>query len=288
MQALDDYAQQAALVHALKAEFLAEVPIENGDEVLNNSFVSLFEHGDMHLEMALQTALAERSPNHKATDIAPLHDLAQKHASKVTQRIGGVLAAGELDQKTWQLFKDGAQVDLNAWALWCTATNDRATETHMKRLRWRRDRHQKCKQEAQNFLDGMGANPRIFLPIWNKQAKMTIEHLKEKLVARHFAASAQSVCWLPLLNWSSLSLVSSPVMKFQSDLLGSLVNQPQSAGPVISGVILPVIGMSGAAGTGQLWRPTNKAYEALFSAGINSDRFFMLQYDKLIDERSYR
>ena len=76
MQALDDYAQQAALVHSLKAEFLSGVPIEHGDQVLHEGFVKLFEDGDMHLEMSLQTALAERSPTHKATDMTPLHELA--------------------------------------------------------------------------------------------------------------------------------------------------------------------------------------------------------------------
>jgi len=41
-------------------------------------------------------------------------------------------------------------------------------------------------------------------------------------------------------------------------------------------------------GMGQLWRPTSKAYESLFGVNINTDKFFMLQYDKQTDERSAR
>ena len=40
---MEDYAQQAAVVYALKAEFLAAVPIENGEKVFNDALISAFE-----------------------------------------------------------------------------------------------------------------------------------------------------------------------------------------------------------------------------------------------------
>ena len=65
--AMDDYAQQAALVHALASEFLREVPLTHGEQLLQRGFIAIFEGGDMQLELVLQSALCEKSPTFKVS-----------------------------------------------------------------------------------------------------------------------------------------------------------------------------------------------------------------------------
>ena len=286
-EAMEDSAQQAALVHSLGVEFLKEVPLTDGDVVLKTGFVAVFEQGDMQMDILLQGALCEKSPSFKALDVPLLSELASTHSDKVVKRLGGgVLNAGELDRKNWELFIDGAKVDLNAWTAWVTACSDRKTERFFKEQAWLRTRHNKCKAEASTLMDpSMPSRFTFKFKVWADTHLnwQVVEGVRAQLVASHVVHDLASVSMVGVLNWASMSPIPQATLRNQAELLGTLVNNGGNAGAVV----MPVIGAAHGA-AGQLWRPTSKAHELLYSVNLNADRYFMLCFDTRMYERSDR
>ena len=82
-RSLEDRAMQASTIHALAAELLADVPIEDGYKKVREAVILPWEDGDMNLDVQLMSAIAEKATNFGWSDIEALRNLAQEHTGKV-------------------------------------------------------------------------------------------------------------------------------------------------------------------------------------------------------------
>ena len=244
--------------------------------------------GDINLDLELQSAISEKSPQFGFGDLTVFKDLVQEHVSSSEKKMaalgksGPTIQAAQLERQAFDIVLSNIRHDLEVYKVWFTRNQDRQAAFYFQELQHKQARKAQALEAAKSLSDRGSPAWRVKLCNLEEPAQCLQEFqaMRRQIMKLETLSAKDQVLPLVVLNWAAPSSFTSQQQCTQSALAGSLVNAEGGFGCILTPVFFHK--------KGQVYKLEERANSLLSEANINSDARFALPFTGRNDDREKR
>ena len=277
--AAEELSVRAATAFSIVTEVAKATPVTL--RALETDFLQPWANGSEHIDLELQAAIMDQAEFFDPCSLPSIKRIIDAHLFNAPMGVEVVTSTEEIAADDFALLMKQLRWDADAFEVWTKKCSNVRTARYRKEQELKVQKKTACDRASDKFMSTC-----VKLVVWDGKpgAEEGIKHcmnFKREHIHLRMGCDDQHVVSMPVLNWTSPSLIPDHYQSFQCGLLSwALADNMSSVGLAL----YPVFTRN----PGKLFMDEHKATKMLTQGNHNLDFTFTVVFKEPLDKRDQR